>query len=56
MPADLSRRVPRVALLIETHRTYTRELLAGIRRWIAEHGPWSTFLELDAIDSGPPPG
>ncbi len=49
------RRIPRVALLIETTRTYTRELLGGIRRYIAEHGPWSTFIELRALDSSPPP-
>lgn len=49
------RRIPRVALLIETTRTYTRELLGGIRRYIAEHGPWSTFIELRSLDSSPPP-
>jgi AraC-like DNA-binding protein len=48
------RRIPRVALLVETTRTYTRELLAGVRRYIATYGPWSTFLELRALDSSPP--
>ncbi len=48
------RRIPRVALLVETTRTYTRELLAGVRRYLAAHGPWSTFLELRALDSSPP--
>jgi len=48
------RRIPRVALLVETTRTYTRELLSGVRRYIAAHGPWSTFLELRALDSSPP--
>jgi LacI family transcriptional regulator len=48
------RRIPRVALLVETTRTYTRELLVGVRRYIAAHGPWSTFLELRALDSSPP--
>lgn len=47
-------RIPRVAVLIETTRTYTRELLAGVRRYVAEHGPWSTFLELRALDSCAP--
>lgn len=51
----LPRRIPRVALLIETTRTYTRELLGGVRRFIAEQGPWSTFIELRALDSSPPP-
>ena len=48
------RRIPRVALLIETTRTYSREMLAGVHRYVAEHGPWSTFLELRAPDSAPP--
>lgn len=49
------KRIPRVALLIETTRTYTREMLVGVRRYVAEHGPWSTFIELRALDSAPPP-
>jgi LacI family transcriptional regulator len=48
------RRAPRVALLIETTRTFSRDMLAGVRRYVAEHGPWSTFLELRAPDSAPP--
>src|SRR3954453_23930324 len=48
------RRIPRVALLIETTRTFSRDMLAGVRRYVAEHGPWSTFLELRAPDSAPP--
>lgn len=47
-------RIPRVALLIETTRTFSREMLAGVRRYVAEHGPWSTYLELRAPDSSPP--
>ena len=49
------RSIPRVALLVETTRTYTRELLGGVRRYVAEHGPWSTFIELRALESSPPP-
>ncbi|MFV1994387.1 MAG: substrate-binding domain-containing protein [Verrucomicrobiales bacterium] len=49
-----SQSVRRVALLIETTRTYTREVLVGVRRYIAEHGPWSAFVELRALDSSPP--
>ncbi len=48
------RSIPRVALLVETTRTYTRELLAGVRRYVAAQGPWSTFLELRSADSPPP--
>lgn len=55
MAAPVSRRrPPRVALLVETTRTYARELLAGVRRYVAAHGPWSCFLELRALESGPP--
>ena len=54
MPSPVPRRAPRVALLIETTRSYTRELLAGVRSYVAAHGPWSTYLELRALDSSPP--
>lgn len=47
--------IPRVALLVETTSTYTRELLSGIRQYIAEKGPWSTFIELRALESSVPP-
>ncbi len=46
--------MPRVALLIETTRSYAREVLSGVRRYLDEHGPWSTYLELRALDSPPP--
>ena len=46
---------PRVALLVETTRSYTRDLLAGISHFIDSHGPWSTFLELRAFESSLPP-
>jgi len=44
----------RVALLIETSRTYGRDLLAGIRRYVDENGEWSMYLELRGLDSRPP--
>lgn len=47
--------IPRVALLIETTRSYTRDILAGVRRYVDEFGPWSTYIELRAPDSAPPP-
>lgn len=49
------KRIRRVAVLVETTRTYTRDLLAGVRRYVSRHGPWSVFLELRALDSSPPP-
>ncbi len=47
--------VPRVAILVETSRSYTRDLLSGVSRYIHTHGHWSTFLELRAFESSPPP-
>jgi LacI family transcriptional regulator len=35
---------PRVALLIETSNRYGRDLLRGIRRWVAAHGDWAFRL------------
>lgn len=51
MPDSLNR----VALLVETSRSYGRGVLAGVRRYLAEHGPWSVFLETRALDSNGPP-
>lgn len=51
MPKEL----PHVALLIETSRTYGRDLLRGVKRYISEHGPWSVYMELRALDSKVPP-
>jgi LacI family transcriptional regulator len=36
---------PRVALLIETSRSYGRDLLLGIARYVRIHGPWSIEFE-----------
>ncbi|MEM7394126.1 MAG: DNA-binding transcriptional regulator, partial [Verrucomicrobiota bacterium] len=47
--------IPHVALLIETSRSYSRGLLSGIRTYVAEHGPWSIFMESRALDSAAPP-
>ncbi len=47
--------IPRVAILVETTRSYTRDLLAGVSRYLQSHGAWSTFLELRALDSSVPP-
>jgi len=47
-------RRPHVALLIETSRSYGRGLLRGVRRYIAEQGPWSVFMELRALQSNVP--
>ena len=39
----MSRQLPRIALLIETSRTYGRGILRGIARYAHSHGPWSFF-------------
>jgi len=48
------KKTPHVALLIETSRSYGRGLLRGVRRYIAENGPWSVFMELRALHSQTP--
>ncbi|MDZ4821815.1 MAG: XylR family transcriptional regulator [Planctomycetota bacterium] len=54
LPTTSSQKIPHVVLLIETSRTYTRNLLRGVRRYISEHGPWSVYLEMRALDSRVP--
>jgi LacI family transcriptional regulator len=46
--------IPRVAILVETSRSYTRDLLSGVSRYLQSHRHWSTFLELRAFESSPP--
>jgi LacI family transcriptional regulator len=48
MPKDSrshSARIPQVAVLVDTSRSYGRDIVRGIRRYVAEHGPWSLYLE-----------
>ncbi len=44
----------RIALLIETSRTYGRDLLRGVKRYAHEHGPWSSFVEIRDLETMPP--
>jgi LacI family transcriptional regulator len=37
--------LPEVAVLVDTSRSYGRDIVRGIRRYVAEHGPWSLYLE-----------
>ena len=53
-PPAKVRRTPHVALLVETSRTYGRDILRGVNRWMQEHWPWSVFLELRGLDSSVP--
>src|ERR1035438_1669136 len=50
MPAKL----PRVALLIESSRTYGRGILAGMARHAKANGPWSVFTQERELHSGVP--
>ncbi|MCB1279713.1 DNA-binding transcriptional regulator [Prosthecobacter sp.] len=38
-------RIPQVAVLVDTSRSYGRDIVRGIRRYVAENGPWSLYLE-----------
>jgi LacI family transcriptional regulator len=49
-----SKRLPQVALLIETSNAYARGLLKGITSYVREHRPWSIYLpELGRGDAPP---
>jgi LacI family transcriptional regulator len=48
------RRLPRVALLIESSRNYGRGILRGIAKYSHLHGPWSCFTEERELHSGIP--
>lgn len=44
-PQSRDERIPEVAVLVDTSRSYGRDIVRGIRRYVAEHGPWSLYLE-----------
>ena len=46
--------LPRVALLIESSRTYGRGVLRGIAKYTHIHGPWSVFSQERELHSGIP--
>ena len=54
LPAPPPKRIPRVALLIETSRTYGRGILRGIARYAHTHGPWSCFMQERDLHGGIP--
>jgi LacI family transcriptional regulator len=58
MPRKPARRplpaIPQVAVLVDTSRSYGRDIVRGIRRYVAEHGPWSLYLEPRDLRSGFP--
>jgi LacI family transcriptional regulator len=46
--------VPRVALLVESSRSYGRGILRGIARYAHAHGPWSLFTAERDLHGGVP--
>ncbi|MCP5557149.1 MAG: DNA-binding transcriptional regulator [Verrucomicrobiaceae bacterium] len=46
--------IPQVAILVDTSRSYGRDIVRGIRRYVVEHGPWSLFLEPRDLSSSFP--
>lgn len=47
-------RMPHVALLVETSRSYGRNVLQGVVRHLNEHGPWSVYFQPHGLESPPP--
>lgn len=54
MKSASTRKLPRVALLVESSRTYGRGVLRGIARYAHAHGPWSFFLVERDLHGGIP--
>ena len=52
--AQMKKNFPRVALLIESSRTYGRGVLRGIARYTHVNGPWSIFSQERELHSGIP--
>lgn len=48
------RKIPKVALLVETSRGFGRELLRGIARYVQLHGPWSFHITAGDFDKAVP--
>ena len=51
----MSSQIPRVALLVETSKSYGRGVLRGIDRYVKEHDAWSFYLEPRDLGTMPPP-
>ncbi len=47
-------KLPRVALLVESSRTYGRGILRGVARYAHVHGPWSFFVVERDLHGGIP--
>ena len=55
MSKRVKRRLPHVALLIETMRSYGRNVLRGVADYARIHGPWIFQLSVEAVPRGVPP-
>lgn len=53
-PTNDARQLPRVALLIESSRSYGRGILRGIAKYSHLYGPWSCFTAERELHSGIP--
>lgn len=50
----MTRHIPQIAMLVDTSRSYGQDIVAGVRRYVAEHTPWSLYLEpRDLLSSYP---
>ncbi len=47
-------RIPKVAVLIESSRSYGRGLIEGVARYSRLHGPWLMYFEPRGSDVAPP--
>lgn len=46
--------IPQIAMLVDTSRSYGQDIVAGVRKYVAEHDPWSLYLEpRDLLSSYP---
>lgn len=46
--------IPRVAVLVESTRSYGRWQLAGISSYLRKHGPWSIYWQERGLNDPPP--
>jgi LacI family transcriptional regulator len=51
----MQKRVPHVALIVETSMAYGRGLLRGIAKYVTANGYWSIFVDQRSLND-PPPG
>ena len=47
-------RIPKVAVLIESSRSFGRGLIEGVARYSRLHGPWLMYFEPRGSDVAPP--